>query len=209
MHPAPERSAPVYLSTYMLHEAEASRLLPRDAYALHRLVWRFFPGMGKRRFLYRADYAPGGARLCMLSPLPPLCPADLPQDRLCCAPIPPDFHRARDYRFCLRANPTKRSPEPHGRRLPLTGDDELLRWLRRKGEQGGFLPGEDVRAVPEAPLPFCKPGCAPALHHSVQFCGSLSVRDPETFRRAREHGFGSAKSFGFGLMLLLPLSPIS
>lgn len=193
----------------MLHEAEASRLLPRDAYALHRLVWRFFPGMGKRRFLYRADYAPGGARLCMLSPLPPQCPDDLPQDRLCCAAIPPDFHRARDYRFCLRANPTKRSPEPHGRRLPLTGDDELLRWLRRKGEQGGFLPGEDVRAVPEAPLPFCKPGCAPALHHSVQFYGSLSVRDPETFRRAREHGFGSAKSFGFGLMLLTPLSPPS
>lgn len=193
----------------MLHEAEASRLLPRDAYALHRLVWRFFPGMGKRRFLYRADYAPGGARLCMLSPLPPQCPADLPQDRLCCAAVPPDFHRARDYRFCLRANPTKRSPEPSGRRLPLTGDDELLRWLRRKGEQGGFLPGEDVRAVPEAPLPFCKPGCAPALHHSVQFCGSLSVRDPETFRRAREHGFGSAKSFGFGLMLLTPLSPPS
>lgn len=199
----------MYLSTYMLHEAEASRLLPRDAYALHRLVWRFFPGMGKRRFLYRADYAPGGARLCMLSPLPPQCPDDLPQDRLCCAAIPPDFHRARDYRFCLRANPTKRSPEPHGRRLPLTGDDELLRWLRRKGEQGGFLPGEDVRAVPEAPLPFCKPGCAPALHHSVQFYGSLSVRDPETFRRAREHGFGSAKSFGFGLMLLTPLSPPS
>ncbi len=193
----------------MLHEAEAARLLPRDAYALHRLVWRFFPGMGKRRFLYRADYAPGGARLCMLSPLPPQCPADLPQDRLCCAAVPPDFHRARDYRFCLRANPTKRSPEPSGRRLPLTGDDELLRWLRRKGEQGGFLPGEDVRAVPEAPLPFCKPGCAPALHHSVQFCGSLSVRDPETFRRAREHGFGSAKSFGFGLMLLTPLSPPS
>lgn len=199
----------MYLSTYMLHEAEAARLLPRDAYALHRLVWRFFPGMGKRRFLYRADYAPGGARLCMLSPLPPQCPADLPQDRLCCAAVPPDFHRARDYRFCLRANPTKRSPEPSGRRLPLTGDDELLRWLRRKGEQGGFLPGEDVRAVPEAPLPFCKPGCAPALHHSVQFCGSLSVRDPETFRRAREHGFGSAKSFGFGLMLLTPLSPPS
>ncbi len=193
----------------MLHEAEAARLLPRDAYALHRLVWRFFPGMGKRRFLYRADYAPGGARLCMLSPLPPQCPDDLPQDRLCCAAVPPDFHRARDYRFCLRANPTKRSPEPHGRRLPLTGADELLRWLRRKGEQGGFLPGEDVRAVPEAPLPFCKPGCAPALHHSVQFCGSLSVRDPETFRRAREHGFGSAKSFGFGLMLLTPLSPPS
>lgn len=199
----------MYLSTYMLHEAEASRLLLRDAYALHRLVWRFFPGMGKRRFLYRADYAPGGARLCMLSPLPPQCPDDLPQDRLCCAAVPPDFHRARDYRFCLRANPTKRSPEPHGRRLPLTGDDELLRWLRRKGEQGGFLPGEDVRAVPEPPLPFCKPGCAPALHHSVQFCGSLSVRDPETFRRAREHGFGSAKSFGFGLMLLTPLSPPS
>ena len=199
----------MYLSTYMLHETEASRLLPRDAYALHRLVWRFFPGMGKRRFLYRADYAPGGARLCMLSPLPPQCPDDLPQDRLCCAAVPPDFHRARDYRFCLRANPTKRSPEPHGRRLPLTGDDELLRWLRRKGEQGGFLPGEDVRAVPEAPLPFCKPGCAPALHHSVQFCGSLSVLDPETFRRAREHGFGSAKSFGFGLMLLTPLSPPS
>lgn len=193
----------------MLHEAEASRLLPRDAYALHRLVWRFFPGMGKRRFLYRADYAPGGARLCMLSPLPPQCPDDLPQDRLCCAAVPPDFHRTRDYRFCLRANPTKRSPEPHGRRLPLTDNDELLRWLRRKGEQGGFLPGEDVRAVPEAPLPFCKPGCAPALHHSVQFCGSLSVRDPETFRRAREHGFGSAKSFGFGLMLLTPLSPPS
>ncbi len=199
----------MYLSTYMLHEAEAARLLPRDAYALHRLVWRFFPGMGKRRFLYRLDYAPGGARLCMVSPLPPQCPADLPQGRLRSAAIAPDLLKARDYRFCLRANPTKRSPEPPGRRLPLTGNDELLRWLRRKGAQSGFLPREDVRATPEAPLPFCKPGCSPALHHAVQYSGRLSVQDPETFRRAWERGFGSAKSFGFGLMLLTPLSPIA
>lgn len=191
----------------MLHEAEAARLLPRDAYALHRLVWRFFPGMGKRRFLYRADYAPGGARLCLVSPQPPQCPAEFPQGKLRCTAIPDDFWQARDYRFSLRANPTKRSPNPPGRRLPLTEESELLRWLHRKGEQGAFHPHADVRATPESPLTFCKPGFSPALHHAVQFCGSLTVSDPAAFRRAWERGFGSAKGFGFGLMLLTPLSP--
>jgi CRISPR system Cascade subunit CasE len=43
-------------------------------------------------------------------------------------------------------------------------------------------------------------------HGSVRFRGLLEVMDSEKFAEAYHNGIGSAKAFGFGLMLLFPIS---
>ena len=42
-------------------------------------------------------------------------------------------------------------------------------------------------------------------HGGVQFRGTLEVIDPERFIETYQSGIGSAKGFGFGLLLLAPV----
>jgi len=44
-------------------------------------------------------------------------------------------------------------------------------------------------------------------HGGVQFRGILEVTDPARFSQAYFKGIGSAKGFGFGLLLLSPVQP--
>ncbi len=46
----------------------------------------------------------------------------------------------------------------------------------------------------------------PGYHGGVQFRGTLEVTDREYFSKTYQAGIGSAKSFGFGLLLLAPLN---
>jgi CRISPR system Cascade subunit CasE len=43
-------------------------------------------------------------------------------------------------------------------------------------------------------------------HGGVQFRGILEVTDPAQFAETYRQGIGSAKGFGFGLMLLAPIN---
>ena len=131
------------------------------------------------------------------------------------------FLAHRTFAFDLRANPIKtlvvRGPDgatllrpngkrAHGKRVPLVDPDELRAWIERKALAGGF------RLAEEKPLdvgPMCehhfhrKGGTG--YHGGVQFKGILEVTDPIKFSETFHSGIGSAKGFGFGLLLLAPI----
>jgi CRISPR system Cascade subunit CasE len=73
--------------------------------------------------------------------------------------------------------------------------------------QGGFAVDEDtLRTFSRGREYFQKKGQG-GLHSAIEFQGVLSVTDPakfhhETFTR----GIGSAKAFGFGLLVIVPIS---
>jgi len=129
-------------------------------------------------------------------------------------------------RFRLRANPTKRVATKNeqlgsvmaGKRIGLTTEPDLVRWLLHKGKLGGFrVPGEwldakepetgepiqlpnfRVDVVPEGRDRNDKPGHAGSFM-AVRFDGVLVVTDPAKFRDTVAAGIGSAKAFGFGLL---------
>jgi hypothetical protein len=80
----------------------------------------------------------------------------------------------------------------------------LLSWLVRKGEAHGFtFDPNQVRTIPRSRQYFIKSGSL-GLHHGVEFQGTLRVVDPDKFRHAFAHGIGSAKAFGFGMLVLAP-----
>jgi len=64
---------------------------------------------------------------------------------------------------------------------------------------------DKLRTIPNGPERFQKNG-APGTLTSVEFAGVLTVTDPVKFHETFTHGVGSAKAFGFGLLVIAPAS---
>ena len=193
-----------------------------DAYAWHQLVWQAFPGRdgAARDFLTRLDDKAGGTQLLIISPTEPTRPALLTDhDEWATKAIPSGFFQARRYRFQLHANPTVKrvvrdaagNRKKNGRRESINGEAELRAWLQRKGAAGGFTVPESVRleVFSEVSHFTKKPKSAQAVtgtHGAVDFSGVLEVTDPALFlTNTFTKGIGSAKAFGFGLLVLAPV----
>jgi CRISPR system Cascade subunit CasE len=136
-------------------------------------------------------------------------------------PIPPAYFQARRYRFQLRANPTHKPVKDKDgnyiadakkrKRRAVTGEAELTAWLRRKGEAGGFRLVESASLVTWSEMQHFEkhlPGgiqCR-GVHAAVDFSGIIEITDSATFLTAAfAKGIGSAKAFGFGLLVIAPL----
>lgn len=198
----------------------------------HRLLWTLFADHPdrKRDFLWReeggVDLVPGRASFLILSARPPMdahglfevetkdfAPALVPGDRLA---------------FSLRANPVVTRPGPPGpngrpRRIrhdvvmhrlkPLPQGERAAprrsamaaagtAWLQAQGERHGFalvgalqVDGYDQRLIRR------KSG-KPVRFSVLDLDGLLEVREPKTFLAALAQGFGKAKAWGCGLMLI-------
>ncbi len=213
--------SPYYLTRALIGPRTVYARGLRDGYAWHQLVWKAFPGRdgATRDFLTRLDDKPGGAQLLMVSTTEPLRPDWLgEQDEWQSKIIPSGFFQAKSYRFQLHANPTVKRVvrdaagvrKKGGKREAIKTEAGLRAWLERKGEAGGF------RLPDSIPLEiFCqashfskKPKTGRPIsgtHGAVDFSGILEVTDPALFFQTFSKGIGSAKAFGFGLLVLAPV----
>lgn len=175
---------------------------PADGYGWHRLIWHAFSDPEHPRdFLFRVDDLGRSFRLYVLSPRKPTDPG---WGQWQTEEIPPSLLQHDRYRFQVRANPTMRRTAD-GRRLGLFRPDLLEGWMDRKASSGGFAV-EQGSLVIGAPLEyrFVRKGRM-GKHIGVDFRGVLRVTDRDRFVRAFVVGIGSAKAFGFGLLLLQPV----
>ena len=166
--------------------------------------------------LMRLDQRREGFRLLIVSPMEPTRPEWCPPDAESwkTKPIPESYFTRRRYAFQLCANPTKKvwkersdgSLTKNGRRVPLGKREELVEWIKRKGDQGGFTVDEaTLRTFSRGREYFEKSGHT-GLHSAVEFQGVLTVTDPAKFHGTFTCGIGSAKAFGFGLLVIAPIS---
>jgi CRISPR system Cascade subunit CasE len=187
----------------------------------------------KRDFLTRIDQLENAFRIWMLARTKPERPAWCPSHGFALKEIAPSFLSHRYYAFDLRANPVKtivqRGPKgetllrpngkrKQGKRVPLVKPEELRGWLIRRGQvrcrdnntgldvPGGFHIVEDkpLEISPMTENHFRKKGQS-GYHGGVQFRGTLEVTNRERFVDTYQSGIGSAKGFGFGLLLLAPI----
>lgn len=186
-----------------------------DGYAWHKFVWSCFPEQpgAKRDFLTRLDQDEAGARLYLLSLREPAAP-DGCEAGWSAKRIASSFLEHEVYRFDLVANPTRKvrrfdsegRQKKQGRRKAILGGASQEAWLREKGAAGGFIlpDGSPLEISPPHAFPFMRRGIW-GLHVGVRYRGILRVVDREAFRAAFTDGVGSAKAFGFGLLLLFPV----
>jgi CRISPR system Cascade subunit CasE len=206
-----------HLTQVTVDFATAARQQLRDCYAWHQAVWKAFPGRDgeQRDYLTRLDQRRDGFRLLIVSSTNPVrpdwCPADAESWKT--KVIPDTYFTRRRYGFQLCANPTKKvasrddgSLTRNGRRVPLRTRDELVQWIKRKGDQGGFTVDEATLRIFSRGREYFEKEGVPGLHSAVEFEGVLTVTDPIKFQQTFTRGIGSAKAFGFGLLVIAPIS---
>jgi len=188
-----------YLSRVLVDKRQ--RKCPRDGYAWHRVIWEAFSERKDRDFLFRVDERGRAFRLYVLSPVAPVPPG---WGAWQTKEIANGFLEHERYRFQLKANPTMRRASDK-RRLGLFEQDRLRAWIERKAEAAGFEVEEDALAI-GAPIEqrFFRSGRR-GKHIAVDFQGILRVKDRGRFKGAFAKGIGSAKAFGFGLLVLQAL----
>lgn len=199
-----------------------------DNYAWHKKLWQCYPDTPEvtRDFLTRIDNLEGAFRLWVLSKRKPVRPGWCPTDGFALKEISPSFLSHRYYAFDLRTNPVKtivqRGPNgetllrtngkrKNGKRIPIVNIEELNAWIVRKSITGGFriVEGKPLEITPMIESYFRKKDRITgkehaAYHGGVQFRGTLEVTDQDKFVETYQSGIGSAKGFGFGLLLLAP-----
>lgn len=207
----------LHLTQILVSYEDAVRLLRiRDSYDWHQRVWQAFGGRDgqTRDFLIRVDRKEEAYRVLILSRSAPSKPDWCPTDCFGIKTVPDDYFARPRYRFSLLANPTKKlrldnpdgTRKKNGRRVPLTQREELIAWLERKAEAGGFAINSDsLRTIPRGREFFHKTG-AQGTHTAVEFQGELTVTNPAQFRATVAAGIGSAKAFGFGLLVIAPIT---
>lgn len=208
-----------------LHDPERGRIM--DAH--HRLIWALFADDPDRRrdFLWRAE---GGGRFLILSPRPPaadgaglFAPPEV-------KPFAPDLQAGDRLGFVLRANATrtrKTVPDTRAQRvdvvmdalhaLPSGRESDARRearmaaaetagrdWLARQGEAAGFqvmdFAAADYSVVPLPAHVGSRKG--QPQFGVIEMTGRLILTDPGAFLGQLARGFGRAKAFGCGLMLI-------
>lgn len=190
--------------------------------AAHRLVWALFSDGPERRrdFLWREE-APG--RFLALSARPPN-PLHEVFD-LDTKAFEPKLAAGDRLGFALRANPVvarKAAGATRGKRhdvvmdalhaLPSGEARRLARpekvieagrvWLARQGEAHGFSPEADVAVDGYDIVRIPRATGAGLRFGRLDFEGVLTVLDPERFLAGLRGGFGRARAFGCGLMLI-------
>jgi CRISPR system Cascade subunit CasE len=201
----------------------ASLLLPAEPAArvgaAHRLVWSLFAGDAarKRDFLWREDTANNFYILA------PQLPAESAIFDVQSKPFAPHLTEGDFLQFSLRANAT-RAYKPAGSqargkradvvmaRLYAAEDRAAARpaviqeagaaWLAAQGARHGFSLSGAPAVDGYARLRLPRAGTGKIDISTLDFSGVLKITDPAAFLRALYHGFGHAKAFGCGLMLI-------
>lgn len=191
-------------TVYRLDRAACQKLGIRDAYGVHKAVYSLFPPQeGKTRDFLFADKGGDarGRQILILSERTPLAPA---HGTLETKDISERFLEHDLYGFEVTLNPTKRDSKT-GKTVAIAGADALRAWFLEKAPGFGF-------SVEAATLEVCRTGVlryakdgATCTHNTATFIGKLSVTDREAFKNSFKQGIGRAKSFGFGLLQIVPL----
>ena len=140
-------------------------------------------------------------------------------------PFAPVLDKGDRLGFSLRANPVVRRRGAFRRRsakhdvvmdalqLLPSGDradhrlaavrEQGIAWLERHGAKAGFaFRPSGVRVDGYRQHRISRKGAGPMYYSTLDFEGVLTVSDPDSFLLAIAKGFGAAKAYGCGLMLI-------
>lgn len=190
----------LYLSRMIMPLELALQNGCRSCYDWHKFIWESLPERSEatRDFLFRVDVADRKVTVMLLSAVPPRV-----ESRFETKKVADTFLSHPAYRFKVRANPTFRRNSDK-RRIAIYREDELDKWFRRKLDAiGCAIVGQLSIDHPHDEI-FTKDGKR-GKHVSVDAEGIIKVKDAAAFAEGFRKGVGSAKGFGFGLIMLQPV----
>ncbi|GHV71411.1 type I-E CRISPR-associated protein Cas6/Cse3/CasE [Spirochaetia bacterium] len=195
-------------SVLKLNRSDFRQLKITDPYSIHRTVYSLFPqDEGGRDFLFVDKGGDFNERhILILSKRPPQIPA---YGTIESKNIPGSFLGLDYYGFEVRLNPTKRDKKD-AKIVPITGRENLIEWFCAKSETWGFkTERESLQIQSTGVQTFNKQndqlGKTAVTQNAATFTGKLKIIDRALFIKSFEQGIGRGKSFGFGLLQIVPL----
>ncbi|OTA16875.1 type I-E CRISPR-associated protein Cas6/Cse3/CasE [Xenorhabdus vietnamensis] len=219
----------VTLRPSVYHIQALSRQTKNDVYSSHQLLWQLFTEQQERNFLFREEINLNGRpEFFVLSTTTPM--VNSPRFQIQTKPFAPQLHNGQKLAFKLRMNPTvcltdkdsrkqqRHDVLMHAKRQAQDSDisaDEIeslmiqaaQTWIQDEkrlanwGIRFDFTP--DIERYTQH-RSFKTSGQKVAFS-SVDYQGVLTLSDSELFLEQYCKGFGRAKSFGCGLMLIRAL----
>jgi CRISPR system Cascade subunit CasE len=194
-------------SVLRLSRSDFNKLKITDPYSIHRTVYSLFPLCeGGRDFLF-ADKGGDFNERCIL-----ILSKRLPQipehGTIESKNIPESFLGLDYYGFEVRLNPTKRDKKD-AKIVPIKGRENLIEWFCLKSETWGFITERESLQIQSTGVQTFDKQDGQVTQNTVTFVGKLKVSDRSLFIKSFEQGIGRGKSFGFGLLQIVPLQIVA
>lgn len=202
----------LYLSALRLDRQACHRLKIKDCYSLHRVVYDLFDDIRTAQEK-RQDISSGiqwvdkggDYHYRQLLILSDRLPRQTDVGELETKPLPPQFISYPHYRFCVCMNPTRRNNQT--RRLEaVRGREAIADWFCRRTEQWGFqVEPRQLQVDGVQVLQFDAGENKSITLQQATLQGRLTVTQPDVFAQSFRQGIGRARTFGCGLLQIVPL----
>lgn len=203
-------------SVLHLDRAAIQALRITDPYSLHRVVYGLYPDVrdeqGKSASqssgILWADQGGDflGRKILLLANRPPADCAEGGHGHVNSHPIPDSFLDHSHYRFQVIVNPTRRDAAS-GKLLPVKGREAVAAWFAERGpvSWGFTVSPEHLQVERLEVLQFKDKAQRPVTLAQAHVQGQLEVTNREQFRQSFSQGIGRGRSFGCGLLQIVPL----
>lgn len=197
-----------FLTSLTLTAADFKRLKITDAYSLHRVVYGLFEKSSsdtsiENRILYSdlgGDFS--RRRVEILSERAPN--TDHLSDAIKVRELTDHFFNHVSYNFQVTINPVRRKGSVA---KAITDRSDIVSWFSDKSNQWGFeVSPQHIEVNSVGPIIFEAKDKQPVTLNQAHLRGTLRVTDRRRFIHSAKNGIGRGKSFGCGLLLLIPAS---
>ncbi len=207
-------------SVLHLDRAAIKALRITDPYSLHRVVYGLYPDVrdepakaaSQSSGILWADQGGDflGRKILLLAHRPPADCAEGGHGHVNSRAIPDGFLNHSHYRFQVIVNPTRRDAAS-GKLLPVKGREAIAAWFTQRGPaRWGFaVSPEHLQIERLEVLQFKDKAQRPITLAQAHVQGQLEVINREQFCNSFAHGIGRGRSFGCGLLQIVPLPTLS
>lgn len=207
----------MYASVLELDHKAVKALRITDPYSLHRAVYSLFDDVrtdGEKSGhqssgLQWVDQGGDarGLQILMLSNRPPTVQLDARHGVVRSSRIPESFLAHQRYRFTVVVCPVRRDSASR-RLIPVRGREAIAAWFAERGPGSwGFEADTGSLQVDKVVVQqFTEKAQRPVTLQQAHISGELRVLDAEKFKQSFALGIGKGRTFGCGLLQIVPLA---
>ena len=209
----------LFASVLRLDHKACQKLKIKDTYSIHRVVYSLFED--KRSQAEKKDSVSSGIQwvdkgmyngryrqILMLSDRIPKSHVNDQYGEVEHKQLSEKFLSYSNYRFEVMINPTRRNNKTH-QLLPVKGRQEIALWFAERAQkQWGFKVKEHNLQVDQVSVQQFT-AKHPVTLQQAKVLGYFTVTDTEQFINSVTQGIGRARTFGCGLLQIVPVFPSS